>query len=102
MADKSNAGISPRPLGRTRGYFEGEVRTRPGTCNKVRLDLIELNRGDDLPIAATNVLIEDSDEALSTNRLERIGDREHDSIEHSVRKCDIPMAEVLLLGFKIL
>ena len=64
--------------------------------------MIGLNRGDDLPIAATNVFIENSDKALSTNRLERIRDREHDSIEHSVRKCDIPMAEVLLLGFEIL
>ena len=102
MADKSNAGTGPRPSGRTKGHFEGEVRTRSRTCNKVRLYLIGLHREDKLPIAATYVLIKDSDKALSTNRLEAIGDREYDSIEHSVRECGIPMAEFLLLGFEIL
>lgn len=63
---------------------------------------MESNRGDDSPIAATYILVEDGDQALPTSRLEKIGNREYDSVEHSIRKADIPVAEILLFGLKVL
>ena len=67
--------------------------------DRIRLDS---NTGDNSPIAATYILIQNSHKALPTSRLEKVGDREHDSVEHSIGKCDIPVAEFLLLGLKIL
>ena len=62
---------------------------------------MELNQ-EDLPIAATYILVEDSDETLAASRLEESGYRKHDSVEHGIRKRDVPMAESLLLGLEVL
>lgn len=58
--------------------------------------------GNDLPIAMTYILVEKSDDAFSTSRLEEAGDCEQDSIQHSIGERGIPVAEHLLLGSKSL
>ena len=68
----------------------------------MRMDSIGLNQGDNLPIAMTYILVKDSDDAFSTSRLEKAGNGEQDSIEHSIREYDIPVAELLFLGSKSL
>ena len=71
-------------------------------CTRIRSFSVELDRGDDSPIAATYIFVEDGDQALPTSGLEKTGNREYDSVEHSVRKADIPVAEILLFGLKVL
>lgn len=80
-------------------------RRGENSSSYLQKDQIEFNwtnRGDDSPIAATYILVEDSDNAFPTSRLQETRNREQDGVQHGIRECDIPVTEILLLGFKVL
>ena len=66
----------------------------------MRMGSVGLDQGDDLPIATSYILVEDSDDAFSTDGLEQAGDGKQDSIQHSIRECDVPVAKLLFLESK--
>ena len=102
-AGRSNAGTNPKPSGQQRGCFGDEERTRPHTFRDISSYSVGLDQGGgDLPITTTYILVQDSDNAVSSGRLEETGDREQDGIHYGIGEHDIEVAESLFLGLKSL
>lgn len=64
------------------------------------MNLTVLNRKDDLPVAFTYVLVKESDKTFPSNRLEKVGNREQDGVEHRIGEFRVPVAEFLLFSSK--